>query len=156
MPLTHTIFEYGRYLSGEVTLGPAHKHSKGKSTGSFSIADDNKARADILKPMKLLKENAKKLNDRVELLRGYSSAGDGGSHLKTAEKRRDAIKNIVPIWFDRNKESRDSKSRQKQRNEVSNDKSARRITKGKEYEADDGSTLTSEHFQDKKIERQFD
>eukprot|EP00956_Cyclotella_meneghiniana_P035108 scaffold111476_cov58-Cyclotella_meneghiniana.AAC.1 len=157
VPLTHTIFEYGRYLSGEVTLGPAHKHvNKGKSTGSFSIADDNKARADILKPMKLLKENAKKLNDRVELLRGYSSAGDGGSHLKTAEKRRDAIKNIVPIWFDRNKESRDSKSRQKLKNEVSNDKSASRIAKGKEYEADDGSTLTSEHFQDKKIERQFD
>ena len=157
VPLTHSIFEYGRYLSGDVTLGPAHKHiSKVKSTGSVSIADDNKARVEILKPMKLLKQNAKKLNDRVESLRGYASTGDGSSHLKTSEKRRDAIKNIVPIWFDRNKESTRAKSKQKQKNDVNNDKSASRITKGKEYEANDESTLTSEHFQDKKIDRHFD
>lgn len=99
MPITHGIFEYGKYLSGETGVS-AHRHNKGKSTTPASVADDNKARSDMLKPIKLLKENAKKLNDRVESLRGY---GSGGTHEKSAEKRRDAIHDIVPVWFDRNK-----------------------------------------------------
>ncbi|KAL7518174.1 hypothetical protein ACHAWX_003026 [Stephanocyclus meneghinianus] len=103
VPVTRYILEYGRYLSGDGQSGPTHRHSKlGTYQTTVSIADDNKARADLLKPLQLLKQNAKKLDDRLESLRNADSATAGLTQQKSGLKRRDAIKNIVPIWFNRN------------------------------------------------------
>lgn len=121
-PVTQSIFEYGKYLSGEERIGSIRRHKWGKSQSSYlSTADNNEARADMMKPIKLLTENAKKLNHRVESLRTFDEAAAGDIHQKTAEKRRDAIRNIVPIWFDRNKEPAipNGKQRQKTLDETS-------------------------------------
>jgi hypothetical protein len=156
VPLTQSIFEYGRYLSGEGHIGAAYRHNKGKSA-AVSIADDNKARVDLLKPLKLLKDNAKKLNDRVEYLRGHDLLSKADTHPKSAVKRRDAIKNIAPIWFDRNKVAVKSKNKPKQPNLedtlkklADNIKSANRITRKSATTTNDGSALTAENVNEKK------
>ena len=84
MPITHSLLEYGRYLSGEGVEGSVH--SKLGTSVAVPVADDNKVRADLLKPIKLLKDNAKKLNERIDTLRG-GSAGNGGTKHKSEEKR---------------------------------------------------------------------
>jgi hypothetical protein len=150
MPLTQSIFEYGKYLSGEGGSN-AHKH-KGKTVATIStaqsIADENKVRADMLKPIKLLKENAKKLNDRVESLRGLES---GGTHQKSAQKRRDAIHDIVPIWFDRNKKE----DLQGELKKVANHfKAANRAVKDKDSDGNADSRIAAEHRSKKEAKQQ--
>mmetsp|Transcript_19848 Transcript_19848/g.42703 ORF Transcript_19848/g.42703 Transcript_19848/m.42703 type:complete len:688 (+) Transcript_19848:88-2151(+) len=110
VPITHSLLEYGRYLSGEGVEGSVH--SKLGTSVAVPVADDNKVRADLLKPIKLLKDNAKKLNERIDTLRG-GSAGNGGTKHKSEEKRLEAVKNIVPKWFDRNKHVRKEPKQQK-------------------------------------------
>lgn len=88
VPMTHSLFEWGRYLSKD-----------GDSLPSVPAADDNNVRKVILKPIKILKENAKLLNDRIDTLRRVDSA----SGSKTGIQRQEAIKQIVPKWFDRNR-----------------------------------------------------
>ena len=153
VPMTRSIFEYGRYLSGEVHLEGSHRHNKVEST-TISIADDNKARVDILKPIKMLKENTKKLNNRLDLLRGYNSDRNG-TNRKTAEKRRDAIKNIVPVWFDRNKKSKgpEQANRDDKTKEITkNFKSTSQKLKNKDTaSSEDESTLTADNVHYREI-----
>jgi len=86
VPVTHSIYEWGRYLS----------HSDGDNTQHIvSIADDKKVISDIMKPIKTLKRNAKLLNDQIDTLRNVDTT--------SGKKRQDMIKKIVPKWFDRNK-----------------------------------------------------
>lgn len=68
----------------------------GGNLPSLSAADDSKVIADLLKPIKTLRENAKLLNNRLEALRRVDTSA------KTGAKRQEAIKNIAPKWFDRN------------------------------------------------------
>ena len=84
VPIAHSILDWGRYLSRD-----------GGKTLPMPAADDKKVRADILKPIKTLKDNAKRLNESIEALRDTKS--------KTGIKRQEAIKRIVPKWYDRNR-----------------------------------------------------
>jgi uncharacterized protein YdaU (DUF1376 family) len=149
VPVTQSIFEYGRYLSGE---GRVRHHNKGKYQSTVSIADDTKVREDILKPLKLLKENAKKLNDRVESLAGIGSAGAGS---KTAQRRRDAIKNIVPIWFNRNGSNEGQKSKEKQKQatvekQAKKDQKSKKATIRKKAKDTGAAVASGDHFENKK------
>ena len=151
VPITQSIFEYGRYLSGEVQIGGSQRHNRGESA-TLSIADDNKARVNIMKPIKLLKENTKKLNDRLEQLRGYNSVDGDRVHQKSAEKRRDAIKNIVPVWFDRNKDSKKTKQTDREvtvKTIAKNIKAGNRIMKSKGSASNDESTLTADNIHER-------
>lgn len=150
VPLTHTIFEYGKHLSGDAeTVGSAYRHNKGKpAEASVSLADDNKARTEMLKPIKVLKENAKRLNDRVESLRGYDSRG---TNQKSAEKRRGAIHDIVPIWFDRNKKQNLQGHPKKIADSI---KASNRITEEKSFAVNADSAKAVEHLEEKRSKEQ--
>lgn len=90
VPTVHSIYDWGVYLSSGSK--PTPYDSK---TAFLSVADDPKIRKEILKPVKALKENEKLLRDSIEALRRPD--------VKTGKKRMEAIKRIVPQWFDRNK-----------------------------------------------------
>ena len=83
--MTTSVLDWARYLSQD-----------GGNLPSVPAADDNKIRSDILKPIKILRKNAKLLNNRIEILR----RGDKTNNADL--KRLLAIKKIVPKWFDRN------------------------------------------------------
>jgi len=67
----------------------------------LSVADDGKLKKEILKPIKALKENERLLRDSIDELRK--------PNVKTGEKRREAIRKIVPQWFNRNDEIKETK-----------------------------------------------
>ncbi|KAL3808071.1 hypothetical protein ACHAXA_006624 [Cyclostephanos tholiformis] len=81
VPSTHSGLGWGRYLSQD----------------GGNVVDDNKVRSDILKPIKILRHNAKLLNDRIEILRRGDTPNNADS------KRQLILKKIVPKWFDRNR-----------------------------------------------------
>mmetsp|Transcript_25134 Transcript_25134/g.48080 ORF Transcript_25134/g.48080 Transcript_25134/m.48080 type:complete len:674 (+) Transcript_25134:382-2403(+) len=87
VPGVGNVLKWGRYLSqdGDAAFPPV-----------MSAADDQHVRDELWKPIKSLRSNAKLLNDRIETLRRADTK------KKTGTKRREAIKRIVPKWFDRN------------------------------------------------------
>ena len=89
VPITISLLEWARHLNHDGTLP------------SLPAADDRMIIADILKPIKNLRENAKLLNDRIDALRRVDPSSNTGM------KRQEAIKNIVPKWFDRNRVKED-------------------------------------------------
>ena len=91
-PTMHSIYEWGLYLSSD---GSPSTQYNSKST-FLSVADDSKLKKEILKPIKELKENERLLRDSIEALRK--------PNVKTGEKRREAIRKIVPQWSSRNGE----------------------------------------------------
>src|SRR5210317_2219830 len=90
IPTVHSIYDWGVYLSSGSKPTPYDSKS-----AFLSVADDPKIRKEILKPVKALKENEKLLRNSIEALRKPD--------VKTGQKRMEAIKRIVPQWFDRNK-----------------------------------------------------
>ena len=91
VPTMHSIYDWGLYLSSDGSQSTTRYNSK---SAFLSVADDSKLKQEILKPMKALKENERLLRDSTDALRK--------PNVKTGEKRREAIRNIVPQWFDRN------------------------------------------------------
>jgi len=85
VPGVETILGWGRHLSQD-----------GDKMPPVPAADDNSVRAELWKPIKSLRDNAKLLNARIETLRRVDTTS------KTGIKRQEAIKRIVPKWFDRN------------------------------------------------------
>ena len=85
VPITISLLEWVR-----------HFNHGGGNPSSMPVADDSKIIADLMKPIKTLRENAKLLNDRIEAMRRVDASTNTGT------KRQEAIKNIVPKWFDRN------------------------------------------------------
>lgn len=122
VPMTHSVLEWSRYLSQD-----------GGNLPSVPAADDNKVRSDIMRPIKILRKNAKLLNDRIEILR----RGDTTSNA--ALKRQLAIKNIVPKWFDRNLavpvHEKKSHHKSKEKGESKQDKDAKSTEKNNDENA---------------------
>ncbi|KAL7549744.1 hypothetical protein ACHAWF_013010 [Thalassiosira exigua] len=81
IPMTRSVLEWGRYLS--------------RDAPPLAVVDNN-VEARIMKPIKILKKNAELLNDHIETLRRAGTETNGGS------KREEAIKRIVPKWFEKN------------------------------------------------------
>merc|ERR1719203_1160665 len=108
----------------------------GSERSPLSAADDNIVRADLLKPIKILRENAKLLNDRVEALRRVDTSS------KTGMKRQEAIKQIVPKWFDRNHvaQVKEDKPQRKQKASKVESRKKRRAQKANENRKDEKST----------------
>jgi len=97
----HSIYEWGLYLSSD---GSQSTQYNSKST-FLSVADDSKLKKEILKPLKELKENERLLRDSIDALRK--------PNVKTGEKRREAIRKIVPQWSSRNGEVKVAKEANK-------------------------------------------
>mmetsp|Transcript_4273 Transcript_4273/g.7407 ORF Transcript_4273/g.7407 Transcript_4273/m.7407 type:complete len:646 (-) Transcript_4273:1058-2995(-) len=100
-PTMHSIYEWGLYLSSD---GSQSTQYNSKST-FLSVADDSKLKKEILKPLKELKENERLLRDSIDALRK--------PNVKTGEKRREAIRKIVPQWSSRNGEVKVAKEANK-------------------------------------------
>lgn len=130
VPTMHSIYEWGLYLSRDDSKSAQY----GSKSPFLSIADDNKVRNEILKPLKTLKENERLLRDTIEALRKPK--------IKSGEKRREAIKRIVPQWFDRNSVvSKDKTNFEIDMNvNMSNEKPQDSTTKAKE------ATVTEKHL----------
>ena len=95
---THSVLDLGHYLRQD---GESSTLSS-SSSSLRSIADDNKVRSEIFKPIKIMKKNAKLLNDRIDILR---QQGDGKTTNKVNDHltpRQMIMKKIVPKWFARN------------------------------------------------------
>jgi len=93
---THSVLDLGHYLRQD------GESSTLSSSSLRSIADDNKVRSEIFKPIKIMKKNAKLLNDRIDILR---QQGDGKTTNKVNDHltpRQMIMKKIVPKWFARN------------------------------------------------------
>lgn len=90
------------YLSWRYVIIPmthsvvGHFSQDGNSLPSMSIADDVRVRSEILKPLKILRKNAKLLNDRIDNLRREDVTS------KSDLTRQMVMKKIVPKWFNRN------------------------------------------------------
>lgn len=93
VPFTHSLLEWGKYLSQDDN-GDGSSHHHWRSKHHMSSSADVTAQTDILKQVSVVKENAKLLNDKLDMLRKVDT--------KTGQKRQGAIKRIAPIWFDRN------------------------------------------------------
>ncbi|KAL7535982.1 hypothetical protein ACHAXR_006846 [Thalassiosira sp. AJA248-18] len=121
VPITHSILQWGRYLSQD-----------GDTSSLVPAADDNDIRAGIFKSTNIVTDNAKLLNDRIETLRRVDT------NSKTGIKRQEAIKRIVPKWFDRNLNSQVDKPKpqrkQKSTRTQSNQKRAQKAVERKKSE----------------------
>lgn len=92
VPTIHSIYEWGLHISSDGSQSMQY----GSKSAILSVADDSKLKKEILKPIKALKENERLLRESVDALRK--------PNVKTGKKRREAIRKIVPQWFDRNDE----------------------------------------------------
>ena len=87
-PTMHSLYEWGT----QIRLNGSHD----AKSAFLSVADDSKIKKEIMKPIKELKENERLLRVSIDALRS--------PNLKTGEKRREAIRKIVPQWSSRNGE----------------------------------------------------
>ena len=88
-PLAHYIVDIGHSLGGGSSSVASRPHEP-------LAAEKIKTRADIMKPIKSIRQSAKHLDEERERLRKFDPKRSIGV------KRRDAIEGIVPKWFKRN------------------------------------------------------
>lgn len=107
VPMAHSLYEWGRYLNGQDgDISNANNSLPYKQ----HMADEKKLRDEIFKPIKVIKENAKLLNDRIDELHSPKT--------KMGTKRQELIKQIVPKWFDRNHIDETKKKNSKQQSKT--------------------------------------